>query len=74
MTSIATGHTIKELHFIYSQHGLPEEVVSDNGPEFISNEFAEVMNRNGVKHTLVDPYHPQTNGAAERSVRVVNSK
>ena len=71
MTSITTGHTINELRLIFAQHGLPEEVVSDNGPQFIPNEFAEFMNRNGIKHTLVPPYHPQSNGAAERSVRVV---
>ena len=60
-----------ELRLIFTQHGLPEEVVSDNGPQFVSTEFAEFMNKNGIKHTLVPPYHPQSNGAAERSVRVV---
>ena len=71
MTSITAGHTINELRLIFAQHGLPEEVVSDNGPQFVSNEFAEFMTKNGIKHTLVPPYNPQSNGAAERSVRVV---
>ena len=61
----------KWLRLIFAQHGLPEEVVSDDGPQFVSTEFAEFMNKNGIKNTLVPPYHPQSNGAAERSVRVV---
>ena len=71
MTTITAGNTINELRLIFAQHGLPEEVVSDNGPQFVSTEFAEFMNKNGIKHTLVPPCHPQSNGAAERSVRVV---
>ena len=41
MTSITTEKTINELHLIFAQQGLPEEVVSDNGPQFVSIEFAE---------------------------------
>ena len=71
MTSTTTERTVDELRLIFAQHGLPEEVVSDNRPQFISNEFSEFMSKNGVKHTLVPSYHPQSNGAAERSVRVI---
>ena len=71
MSSTATERTVDELRLIFAQHGLPEEVVSDNGPQFISNEISELMSKNGVKHTLVPPYHSQSNGAAERLVRVV---
>ena len=45
MTSITTEKTINELRLIFAQHGLPEEVVSDNGPKFVSNEFAEFMQK-----------------------------
>nr|XP_058954663.1 uncharacterized protein K02A2.6-like [Pocillopora verrucosa] len=71
MTSITTEKTINELRLIFAQHGLPEELISDNGPQFVSSELAEFMYKNGIKHTLTPPYHPQSNGAAERSVRVV---
>ena len=71
MTSTTSQRTADELRLIFASHGLPEEVVSDNGPQFISTEFEEFMSRNCIKHTLVPPYHPQSNGAAERSVRRV---
>ena len=73
MKSTTSERTIDELRLIFADHGLPEEVVSDNGPQFISAEFAEFMSKNGIKHTLVPPYHPQSNGAAERSVRIVKA-
>ncbi|CAB3983487.1 Transposon Ty3-I Gag-Pol poly, partial [Paramuricea clavata] len=71
MTSTTTQRTLDELRLIFAVYGLPEEVVSDNGPQFTATEFVEFMTKNGIKHTLVPPYHPQSNGAAERSVRVV---
>ena len=55
---------------MFATHGFPEEVVSDSGPQFTSTEFAEFMRKSGIKHTLVPPYHPQSNGAGKRSVRV----
>ena len=58
-------HMSSTTQLIFAQHSLPEEVVSDNGPQFPSNKFAEFTSKNRIKHTLVPPYHPQSNGAAE---------
>ena len=65
MSSTTTERTVGELHLIFAQQSLPEEVVSDNGPQFPSNKFAEFTSKTRIKHTLVPPYHPQSNEAAE---------
>ena len=43
MSSITAWHTTNKLRLTFSQHGFPEE--------FISNEFAEFMNGNGINTT-----------------------
>ncbi len=40
-----------KLRKLFASYGLPEEVVSDNGPQFTSTEFEEFMSKNGVRHT-----------------------
>lgn len=62
---------IIKLKEIFSVIGLANEVVSDNGPPFNSQEFIHFCLANGVKPTKSPPYHPQSNGAAERGVQTV---
>ncbi|XP_054289364.1 uncharacterized protein K02A2.6-like [Macrosteles quadrilineatus] len=71
MGSISTGKTIEKLRTLFSAYGLPEELVCDNGTSFTSLEFREFLRKNGVKLTFSPPYHPASNGAAERSVQEV---
>lgn len=58
MTSTNAEKTVDELHLICATHRLPEEVVSNNGPQFESTAFAEFMQKYSFEHTLVPPYHP----------------
>ena len=69
MTSITASSTIYILRQIFACHGLPETAVSDNGPTFTSAEFKEFMDRNGIKHLFSAPFHPASNGLAERAVQ-----
>lgn len=71
MSSITSANTIEVLRDLFANYGLPEECVSDNGPQLTSAEFARFMKENGVKHTLVPAFHPASNGAAERSVQIL---
>ena len=70
MKSITSTATIEQLREMFATHGLPVTVVSDNGSNFTSSEFQEFMKKNGIKHIKVAPYHPASNGLAERAVRI----
>ena len=63
--------TIEVLRSMFVQHGLPEQLVSDNGPQFTSTEFAEFLKGNQIKHIMSAPYHPASNGLAERFVQTM---
>ena len=53
----------------FARFGLPVEVVSDNGPQFKSEEFESFLTSLGVQHRTSAPYHPSTNGQVERFVQ-----
>lgn len=44
---------------------------SDNGAEYVSNEFKMLCDEEGIKHQLTVPYTPQQNGVSERKKRIV---
>jgi hypothetical protein len=69
MQTITSERTIAALRSLFATHGLPEQLVSDNGRQFASEEFQQFCKTNGIKHILVAPYHPSSNGKAERFVQ-----
>ena len=72
--NVATSSaTVAHLRTLFATHGLPETVVTDNGSVFTSQEFEDFMHRNGIHHSRSAPYHPATNGLAERAVQTFRS-
>lgn len=69
MHTTTSEKTIEALRTLFSAYGLPKEVVTDNGPQFVSQEFETFLARNGVKHITSPAYHPASNGLAERLVQ-----
>ena len=69
MQSITATKTIEKLRIVFADHGLPQKVVTDNGPSFTSEEFRSFMSENGIVHVTTAPYHPSSNGLAERAVQ-----
>lgn len=67
--STAATTVIPKLDTIFSTHGVPVVVRSDNGPPFNSNDFAEFAKYLGFKHRKVTPLWPQANGEVERMMR-----
>ena len=69
--STSSSTVIQALKTIYARHGVPDEVRSDNGPQYHSEEFAQFAKEWGFKHTTSSPRYPQASGEVERAVRTV---
>ncbi|XP_037906145.1 uncharacterized protein K02A2.6-like [Hermetia illucens] len=68
----ATTRTLCEfLEEKFITFGYPEIIVSDNGSQFTSEEFRNYCR---IKHVTSSPYHPKTNGLAERFVRTFKER
>ena len=71
MKSTTAERTVEVLRTMFSRFGLPRELVSDNGLQFTASTFAKCMQENGIRHRRSAPYHPATNGAAERVIQTL---
>eukprot|EP00731_Ephydatia_muelleri_P012616 Em0006g1510a len=68
-TSTSTKATTDLLEEDFAHFGYPHTIVSDNATTFSSEEFQAWCRERGIIHLTGAPYHPATNGAAERLVQ-----
>ena len=66
--------TIRLLDGLFARFGFPEIIVSDNGTSFSSFEFRQFCRTNYIIQGFTAPYHPASNGQAERLVQVLKKK
>ena len=71
MSTTTSTAIIAAMKPIFSRHGFPEVLRSDNGPQYASLEMAEFLSSNNIQHATSSPHYPQSNGMAERFVQTV---
>ena len=63
--------TIATLKEIFGEHGIPEIIHTDNGPQFSSHLFMEFTKEWNIDHELSSPRNPRRNGQAESAVKII---
>lgn len=69
VSSTNSSVTIEKLRVMFATHGLPEIIVSDNASGFKSEEYGRFLEKNNIRKIHGAPFHPATNGLAERTVQ-----
>ena len=64
---------IKALKSMFSTHGIPVKLLTDNGPPFNSEAFKQLAQDFDFQHVTMSPYHSQTNGLAEKTVDIAKN-
>lgn len=71
--STTAEDVINQMKSFFARHGIPETVVSDNGPQFAAASFSKFAEEWGFTHLTSSPRYPQSNGEAERAVKTAKN-
>ena len=67
----SSAKTIAAMKELFTEHGIPEIIRMDNGPQFASHLFAEFTKDWNIDHELSSPRNPRSNSQAESAVKIV---
>ena len=71
--SVTTRLLLKELKAVFARFGIPDTLVTNNGPQFVSAELAVFARTWEFDHVTSSPKYPQSNSKAENAVKTVKS-
>ena len=69
--STTSPSVISAQKSIFARYGIPEGLISDNGPQYTAQEFEDFSQEYNFHHTTSSPHFPQSNGHMERAVKKV---
>ena len=64
---------INFLFKIFVRYGLPREVITDGGPQFVGHKIAATLKNHHVIHIITSVYHLQENGQVESTNKVIEA-
>ena len=67
------AEVIAHTKSVFARHGIPEVVISDNGPQYTSDAYHQFAKDYTFQHLTSSPYFPQSNGEAERAVKTIKN-
>ena len=73
LKSTTSSVVIQALKATFSEFGIPSRMMTDNGPQYSSEEFKQFCNDYGFQHVTSSPRYPQSNGFVERMVQTVKA-
>ena len=71
LTNISSSTVINHIKGIFDEHGIPERLISDNGPQYSSEDCRVFSARYGFAYVTSSPLYPRSNGVIERTVQPV---
>ena len=69
LQSTTSNAVIKKLCHHFARHGIVETLISDNGPQYSSDEFKKFAEKWDFQHVTCSPLYSQSNGLAEKTVQ-----
>ena len=71
LSDTSSETVIRHTKSIFARHGVPEVVVSDNGPQYRAEKYQQFTKDYSFTHVTSSPYYPQGNGDADRAVGTI---
>ena len=68
-----TSAIVKNLKNQFARHGIPDKIMTDNGPNLVSDKFVKFAESWNFLHTSSSSYYSHSNGKAETAIKIAKT-